>query len=441
MRDSFICKMLVICGALLLATTAMMGAVPPQKKNVHIELVYDIKPVQTPMGEKKFFTVVPHSYFHMNDVYTNQECKVGSELYRDNVTALDFELNHPLYDEIVPGSTARIPFYVEPGDSLIVNVTRTGKVIGYARKDGGRVKYENLLRHDISNSVFYTAADFESDRKGADFPQFLQRIVKRMNHAVDSVASIADHYGFTDAERRMATNNVKLQFALWIFEFAPYKSAELDSYGRRHKEGWQTLPEQDKDIDAISNPRNYSFLLDLPINDSTSLASKYFPMFIQSYEHAHIFNCDQYLFYGPTDEDSARMDSACVAREQSITGSMRASLYMDIALQRRHLDAPAPDDGSIRLQEVQVLGRKSTDYTPRTTIQDMIDARLNSRPTYNALSPSYWLYDRKRERSKQRALDLIKKMEEEDERERAEREAVMKAYEATVGEKERATEK
>lgn len=420
----------VFCLLIIMGSADASAVLPPKKKHTRIELVYDVPARMTSMGETKFFTVVPYSYFYLRDIYTDEERKVGSEAFRDNVTALDFELSHPLYDEIVPGSTSRIPFYIEPGDTLQVFVTRTGRVIDYARKDGGRVECENLLRHDISNCTFYTARDFEADRKDVDFGRFVARITKKMNTVVDSVRSIADKYGFSEKERRIAVNNVKLQFALWIFEYAPYKSAEIGAYSSKHEEGWQTLPNQDRDAGSITDISNYAFINDMPLSDSTSLVSKYFPMYIKNYEHSRILNSDQYLYYGTSDEDIARMDSAFAARELMITGRMQNSLFMDIALQRRHIET-TPDDGSIKLQEVQVLGRRSNDYFPGITEADMINARLNSKTTYNALSPSYWLYGRKREKTRARVREILKKDREEDERKQQEHDEIMRAYEET----------
>lgn len=410
------------------ATSDASAFIPPKGKNVHIELVYDVAAKENDVGSSYYFSVVPYSYFLLNDIYSPDERKVGSSAYRDNITALDFMLNHPLYDELIPNGNVRIPFYVEPGDTLMIYVTRVGQVIDYARKDGSRVKHENLLRHDISNRTFYTREDFEKDRKDADFRLFTERVVKRMNAAVDSVESVARRFSFDDEERRIAVNNTKLQFAFWLFEYPQFKSGELSTYSSKHKGGWQSLPEQDREMEAINDVRNYAFVKNLPLSDSTCLASRYFPYFIQSYEHAHIFNSDQYLYYGTSPSAIAKMDSAFMKKEQAITGHMRPSLFMDIAMQRRHYE-PLPDDGSIRLDEVQVVGRWNTGYFKGVNERDMLNFRLNSKPTYNALSPSYWLYDRKRIKNKERAKALIKKIEEEEEREQRERDAIMKAYE------------
>lgn len=428
-------KIWLMCCLLLYGAVNVLAAPIPKSKNVHIELIYDLEPKTNAMGVVSYFTAVPFSYFNYTNIYSSEERKIGSELYGDKSTALDFELNHPLYGEIIPGSTSRIPFYVEPGDTLLVYVTKVGKLIGYAAKDGGVVKCANMLMHDISNSTFYTAQDFETDRRGADFNLFLSRIKRKMATAVESVNAVADRYGFTEKERRIAVNNAMMQFACWIFEYAPYKSFEIGHYSQKNEGGWQTLPEQDRDAESVSNVANYSFVNDLPLNDSTCMASRYFPMFIQSYEHSHILNCDQYLYYGTTKADEARMDSAFVAREQLITGRMMPSLFMDIAMQRKHYE-PLPDDGSIRLREVNVMGsRRSFEGFKGITEEEMYQARLNSKTSYNALSPSYWFGGRKREKTRARVRALIKRMEEEEQRERDEHDAIMKAYEQTMKEK------
>ena len=423
-----------ICCFLVGGAADVFASVISKGKNVHIELIYDVEAKNDAMGGTRYFDVVPYSYFYYTDIYSGEERKIGSEAYGDRSTAFDFELNRPLYGEIVPGSTSRIPFYVEPGDTLLIFVTRTGKVIDYSAKDGGGVKCINLLKHDVSNATFYTARDFEEDRRGVDFAEFVRRVRRKMNATIESVKRVADQYCFTDKERRIAVNNVMLQFAWWLLEYAPYKSSEISAYSRKNENGWQTLPEQDRDLMSVDDMANYAFINDLPLNDSTCMASKYFPMFIQSYEHSQILNCDQYLYYGTSPEDLARMDSALVAREQMLTGRMMPSLFMDVALERKHY-VPQSDDGSIRLKEVQVMGRRSFDGFKGVTETDMLNARLNSKPVYNALSPSYWLYGRKREKTRARVRELLKKIDEEERREQEERDAVMKAYEETLREK------
>lgn len=418
--------LLMIVGCLLLGQPIFASNVP-KKKPVHIELRYQVKePFKSTLNSRRM-PIVPYSYFTLHDIYSNVDEKVGSEALRDGVTALDFEINHPLYDYIETGGSIHIPFYVEPGDSLFIYVTKVGRVIKYECPRGKEVKCRNLLLHDFSNSILYDESDFNEDKKDARFPEFVRRVISKMDLELDSVRRNADRYGFNDVERRVAMNNVKLQFALWLFEFTPYKNMELNLYSARHKEGWQATQSQDNDYADIMNVDNYSFIKRLPLNDSTCFASRFFSQFMMSYEHSQFLNSDQYLYYGKTKEDAVRMDSAFVAKDIQLTGQMQPSLFMDLALQRKHY-VPPVDDGSIKLKEVQVIGTWKIDY-PGVTERDMLNFKLNSKPTYNALSPSYWLYDRKREKAKKRAKDLIRKIEEAEELERLERDAIMKAYE------------
>ena len=92
-----------------------------------------------------------------------------SEARREGVAVLDFKLYHPLYAEIIPSGNQSIPFYVEPGDTLIIRVGKNGRVEAYERPDGQPVKMERLLRHDVSNRSFYTAEDFAADNPYGTF--------------------------------------------------------------------------------------------------------------------------------------------------------------------------------------------------------------------------------------------------------------------------------
>ena len=96
-------------------------------------------------------------YFWLTDLYTKEERKVRSEARREGVAVLDFNLYHPLYAEIIPSGNQSIPFYVEPGDTLIIRVGKNGRVEAYERPDGQPVKMERLLRHDVSNRSFWTS--------------------------------------------------------------------------------------------------------------------------------------------------------------------------------------------------------------------------------------------------------------------------------------------
>ena len=411
---------------------------PPRTQNVHIELHYQASNTTNIAGNTRKDMILPFSFFMLNDIYTNNERKIGCESFSDGVTAFDFKLNHPLYDYIQHGIDIKIPFYVEPGDSLIINLTKTGKVLSYKQKNGNNAKYTNLLLHDFSNNILYTEQDFNEDKKEARFPTFVQRIMRRMNYAVDSISRNADRYSFSNIERRIAINNAKLQFAVWIFEFASFKAMELNSFSSSHKGGWQSLPNQDITLSDLEKAENYSFLRSLPLNDSTCLASRNFQAFIMSYEHTHILNYDQYLYYGTSLSDQARMDSAYIAKEMKLTGHLRPSLFMDIAMLRKHFDAPVIDDGSIKLDEVQVLGHQAT-YNKEVTPEEMNSWRINQRPSLQEqlFSPTYWMLYRKQYKNRERAKKVIKQIEIEEAADEADREAIMKAYEEEMERREK----
>lgn len=385
----------------------------PQSKPVHIEV----------RGWDRLM------YFWLTDLYTKEEQKVKSEFLHNGAVAFDFHLYHPLYDEIVPSGNRRIPFYVEPGDTLIIRMGKHGDVESYERKDGQPVKYENLLRHDISNRMFYTQEDFSADKQQCLFPEFVARVRKKMQVALDSVNSVADRHAFSDEERNMARCNVQMQFALWIFEYAPMRASELLAYANHHEGGWQTRPEQEQETAAIQDLANYGFVGDMRLDDSTYLASRFFPAFIQSYEHTQVLNYDQYLYAADTQTDIARMDSAYVAKDLTMTHRDRPSLFMDMAMARRHYKKPpSVDDGSIHLPEVQVIGTTSLDqfyqvfgkheYNPQEVIEKAWANDVNLKGVLSSL------INHKKIHNYKRAKKLIQQYSADD----AEREALLKAW-------------
>lgn len=426
-------KLILLLSLLLFIIPKGSAFVPQTTKNVHIELHYALNQGTSVVGTSRSHDILPVSYYMYNDIFTNDEIKIKSQTWNDRVTTYDFNLNHPLYDYINHGGDIHIPFYVEPGDSIIINLTKAGKVLSYKKINNTDIKYTNLLLHDFSNNILYNEIDFDNDKKNARFPEFVRRVLTRMNATVDSINHVADRYSFCDTERSIAINNAKLQYAIWIFEFASFKSMEINTYSSSHNEGWQSIPYQDQTFSDLQNPANYAFLRQLPLNDNTCLASRYFQPFIIAYEHAHMFNYDQYIYYGTSQHDQARMDSVFMSKELAMTGHLRPSLMMEIAMYRKHFEAPQIDDESIKLQEVQVIGHQN-DYYKGVTPEDMTNWRLNQKPTLSEqiASPSYWLYERKKYKNRERAKALIKQIEEAEERDKAdqaEREAVMKAYE------------
>lgn len=403
----------IIChlGGIKLCATPL-----PQSKPVHIEVRHE-----WPSGRLL--------YFWLTDIYTKKEQKIRSEIHDKETITLDFKLYHPLYAEIIPASNLRIPFYVEPGDSLIIHVKKDGSIKKYEHKNGAPVKYEKLLRHDISNRTFYTHKDFAVDKNQRLFPDFVTLVQKKMQMALDSVNHVAERYDFSPEECNLARCNVQVQFALWIFEYAPMKASELLNYANKHEEGWQSQPEQDKEIAAILDIANYRFMREMQPNDSAYLASKFFPAFILSYEHTQVLNHDQYLYWGTSDTDISRMDSAFVAKDLAITSNAHPSLFMDIAMMRRHIEIPPPvDDGSIRLQEVEVMGTKLDQFyrvfgkgkvIPKEILEKAWAHDVNLRGIISSL------INRKKIRNYQKAKKLIEQYGADD----AEREALMKIWE------------
>lgn len=392
------------------------AALPPQKKNVRIELHYAGKPR---------YDIGRYQYFFLRDMYFNTEIKIVGDNSFTGTSTFDFALYYPLYDEIRTASNRTIPFYVEPGDTLIIHVNEAGHASSYRLKNGNEVKYTNLLRHDISNQRLYTDKDFADDRQSHNFLTFISSIQKRTAQALDSINAIADKYQFSEDERRIATNNIRLQFALWINEYAQNTATELSTYATHHKEGWHSTPEQDAEMEAIRNPANYAFMKSLPLNDSLSLISRHLPLFLRSYEFSPVLCHDQYLYYGSTTSDSLLMDSAFIEHELSITNAPAPSLYMQIALQNRHIDTPVTvDDGSIQLRNVDVVGLNQfynrfgvSDITPTTYKKNW-----SNKEYYRGVLTG--LFNRKKVRNEKRARKIIEQYDTLD----PVHEDLMKAY-------------
>jgi len=414
-------SLLVFLLSMLLCTLAN-AALPPQKKNVHIEIRSDVE---------NRYGITRYQYFFLRDMYLNDETKVISD-HSTGITTFDFSIYHPLYDEIIAASNRTIPFYVEPGDTLIINVASNGKPYSYKNKNGKAVKYRNLLFHDFSNHQLYTDADFAKDKAASNFTQFVDIISQRSNSALDSLNRIADQYNFTSEERKLATYNIQLQYAFWVNEYAQNKSCEISAYARHHSEGWQSNPEQDAEMEAIRNPENYAFMRSLPLTDSLCLASRYFPLFLRSYEYSPVLCHDQYMYYGETEADSLLMDSAYIAHELDITSSLSPSLFMEIALENRHIQRPEIiDDGSIQLENVNVYGLNQfynrfgkSDITPTTYKKNWAN-----REYYKGIITG--LVNRKKIRNQKRAEGIIQKLDELE----PDIEAIQKAYEETMNEK------
>ena len=420
-------RLYIVCVVIsLLSVMAAHAATPPQPRPVRIE-------VRHQMGYNRLM------YFWLTDLYTKEERKVRSEYGSandDQMAVLDFELYHPLYGEIVAGSNRRIPFYVEPGDTLTIHLEKNWRVSRYEWRGNRPVKYEQLLRHDISLRTFYTEADFQTDREHCLFPEFVTRMKAKMQGALDSVNHVADEHHFNEEERRLARCNVQLQFALWLFEFEPYKALQLDTYGERHPSGWQMTAEQDADMEATYDLANYAFLCQLPIDDSLCLVSPFFPRLIQSYENAQMLCRDLYRYEGFTADGVSRADSVRMAKEQTITQRDRPSLWMQVAMQRKHLKVQPPvDDGSVLLPEVEVVESNNLDQFYKTFGRSEYDPKKVVEQawahTVNLRGPISSLVNRKKIRRYKRAKKLVEQLGADD----AEREAMQKAWEESERER------
>lgn len=427
---------LLLCSLSVLSSFAQ--GVNGRSYHTRIELRYDQQDVETANGNIRRMAIVPYTFFNMTDVFSCDELKVGCEASKDGVTVFDFDIRYPLYDIIQNGGRSKIPFYVEPGDTLIIQVSSSGEATAYITPDGKHSPYENFLLHDISYNRFYTEKDFNSDRRDTHFPQFVDKVVSRMTTSLDSVSLVADKYGFTEGERQLATINVKLQYGTWLFGFPPPKGvsngakatangSKTSKNNKKQKGGEQLLPEQEQALAELRDVNNYTFVRQLPLNDSLCLASRFFPEFMTSYEQSQILTMDQGLYAGNSMSAVARRDSAFIARDRQLTGEGSTSFFMDIALDRRHYEAPSVDDGSIRLADVQVIGSTGQETPIAINAQDVLNAKLNSRKTYDALSPTYWLEERKTRQARKRATRLINQIEAADQRAKEEHDALEKA--------------
>jgi hypothetical protein len=248
-----------------------------------------------------------------------------------------------------------------------------------------------------------------------------------MNVSLDSINKIADKYKFCDEERKLALCNAKMQYALWIYEYAPFRTNEIQQHALTHNSGWQNEESDDADIAAIQDINNYSFMIDLPLHDSICMASRVFPLFVQSYEHSYILNHDLFRYYGTEAEDSIRIDSALIAKDMTISHSNTPSLFILTSITRKYMDEDPIIDDAIKLKEVNVVARKDWEQAFAFSSRDITNAKM----TYNILSPSYWLFERKRMLRMKKVKKIIDELSKDD----AEREAIIKAYEEETGKK------
>lgn len=373
--------------------------------------------------------IFPFVYFVMTDMLTGEEKKVGSEVRYDGSIVVDFQTVRPLYDNLIYYGK-RIPFYVEPGDSIRIRIGRSGEVNSYERIDGTPLECQRLLLHDVSRNNYYSSSLFREDTKIGNFKSFVGKLERRFSEAADTVMAVAEKYSFSEKERLLAVDNLRMQFALWLFEYAPKAMRDINAFAYKHAGGWQSLPGQDSEIKDLEDVSNYKFVKEFAAGDSLCIASRYFPLFVQSYQNSHYLTHDLYLYYDENQEGEAKTDSVLIAKDCALTGSESPSLFMDVIMARRHYaDEPSiTDDGSIKLEEVNVLG-----------INNMYSRFNFSEPTNQEIRDKYWdpnnekggitspisyFLNRRKVKGYNKAKEIIKNYEADD----AEREAIMKAY-------------
>lgn len=433
-------KIVTLIMVLVLGTAMCRAQIVPARRNTCIEVEFESAHAQ---DIERFHTLE----LTVRDIYTNEEQVVKGSRVGDGAYSLSFKLYHPLYSVITEHGHS-YPFYVAPGDYLVIKVHNSG-TLSYRKGDGGRAKYENLLKHDISQRIFYDSWQFEADKQGCRFPQFVEKMMHRLDSVLTMVDSVAAVHEFNDEEHRLARCNVQMQFAMWVYEFAPTRTGEISSYGRRNACGWQARDDQDNEIAAIEDARNYAFMRRMPLNDSLSITSSFFPMFIQNYQHTHFLNCDQYLYYGETAADHCRMDSAFIAKEMSFLNQDTPSVFMNIALARRELkriggiaaletahSVPATADTikTIELQGVDVVSLDRFhsvfgvwNQTPEDFVRKSWAHDVNLRGVISSL------INHKKIKNYKRAKKVIAQLSKDDE----EREALMRAYEQEMKRKKK----
>ena len=323
-------------------------AIPlPTSNPIYIELICSEK--------TKWRDNVGLSYYIWHtDIYTKEKKMIHPKSSKNGHVVFELDVYNPTYNIINTNLSTTIPFYVEPYDSLIIEIDPDGTPLMYRNANGSIYAYENMLRHDISSKKLYTSQDYVNDRDNSTFKIFTEKLTTKMNHAIDSINHIASLYKFSEKERDIAVCNAKMQYMLWMFEFTTFRSHMLQEYASKHTTGWQNLEVDDQETDNIRNPENYSCISSLITNDKC-LSSQYLDIFINDYENSEILKHDQYLYFGDTSRDSARMDSALCARDIQISGTDQPSALIKIINDRRHLELPT--DMGIVLKETKVISQ------------------------------------------------------------------------------------
>lgn len=326
-------------------------------------------------------------YIWVTDIYTKERKMVHPRKSENGHVVFEYDVYNPTYNVVNTNTGKTIPFYVEPYDSLVIDIDNMGYPLLFRKPDGSQYAYANMLTHDISNNKLYTLSAYDDDRDHSTFSSFSDNLLDKMNHALDSINRIADFYRFTDKERSIALCNARAQYLLWLFEFSTFRSHMLQEYASTHTAGWQNLDTDDKETDEIRDPKNYMCMNPL-LADDQCLASRFIDVFLNDYENSEILRHDLYLYAGDTHADSLRMDSALCARDMQITGVGTPSPLIRIINERKYMEIP--DDYGIMLKEAKIIASRSPLKTENTrtfiTQRDIEDAKSFQMPTgFNVL--------------------------------------------------------
>jgi len=295
-------------------------------------------------------------YIWVADIFTKEKKMVYPQSSNNGCVKFEFYTYFPLYSVINTNRNTTIPFYIEPYDSLIIEIDPTGKPLMYRNTDGSEYKYAKMLSHDISNNKLYTSDDYYADRDGSTFLSFTDILNRKMTLATDSVNKIANLYGFSTKERNLALSNTRMQYIMWLFEYTTFRSHMLQEYATKHNAGWQNSYEQDREIEHIVTPEYYTNLLSSTMNDSISLASQYLDVFISGYERSDILKHDLYMYSGDTKADSLRMDSVRFSRDMAISGLTSPSPLINLIVERQYVEIP--DDYGLILKEAKIVAKR-----------------------------------------------------------------------------------
>ncbi len=342
-------------------------------------------------------------YIWVTDYYTKERKMMYPQKVGNGHIIFEYDVYFPTYNVVNTRDGKTIPFYIEPYDSLMIDIDYTGYPLLYRNPDGSQYEYANMLTHDISTHKLYTSADYDNDRDNSTFATFTDKLTSKMNHTLDSINRIADFYKFTQKEREIATYNARMQYLLWMFEFTTFRTHMLQEYASKHSTGWQNIDTDDEEIDAMTNPRSYACMTPL-LNNIHSLSSQYLDVFLNDYDNSEILRHDLYLYAGDTKEDSVRMDSAICARDMQITGLDSPSELIRIITERKYVDIP--EDRGIMLKETKIIANRfakpKSEERVLITKQDIMNAKSFQAPTgFNILAPiSYGVG---------KLIDLIKK--------------------------------